>query len=88
MTLTPDRPLEVHLWPPVVQSHAEAQPVFRTYWNHYTRPRYFEAARGGARGPVLRVTKSHPYTLRTDDTFRVRFSATVGEEPEVELALD
>jgi hypothetical protein len=28
-----------------------------------------------------------PYTVRTDDTLKVRFSATVGEEPEVEVAL-
>jgi hypothetical protein len=30
MMLTPDRPLEAQLWQSVVQSRAEAQPVFRT----------------------------------------------------------
>ena len=25
------------------------------------------------------------YTVRSDDAFRVRFSATVGEEPEIEV---
>jgi hypothetical protein len=29
----------------------------------------------------------HPYTVQTDDTLKVRFSATVGEEPEVEVGL-
>jgi len=33
------------------------------------------------------VPSTSPYTVRTDDTLRVRFSATVGEEPEVEVAL-
>ena len=28
-----------------------------------------------------------PHTVRTDDTLKVRFSAAVGEEPEVEVAL-
>jgi hypothetical protein len=36
---------------------------------------YFEAER------------SCPYTVRTDNAPKVRFSATVGEEPEVDLAL-
>jgi hypothetical protein len=31
--------------------------------------------------------RTHPYTVRTDDTLKVRFSATVGEDPKVELAL-
>ena len=31
--------------------------------------------------------RSPPYTVRTDDALKVRFSATVGEEPEIELAL-
>jgi hypothetical protein len=28
-----------------------------------------------------------PYTVQSDNTLKVRFSATVGEEPEVEVAL-
>ncbi len=28
-----------------------------------------------------------PYTVRTDDALKVRFSATVGEEPEIEVGL-
>jgi hypothetical protein len=28
-----------------------------------------------------------PYTVRTDDAPRLRFSATLGEEPEVEVEL-
>ncbi len=28
-----------------------------------------------------------PYTVQTDDTLKVRFSATVGEEPEIEVGL-
>jgi hypothetical protein len=28
-----------------------------------------------------------PYTVRTDDALKVRFSATVGEEAEIEVAL-
>ncbi len=28
-----------------------------------------------------------PYTVRTDDALKARFSATLGQEPEVELAL-
>ncbi len=31
--------------------------------------------------------RSRPYTVRTDDAVKLRFSATVGEEPEVEVAL-
>jgi hypothetical protein len=31
--------------------------------------------------------KSHPYTVQTDDALKVRFSATLGKEPEVEVAL-
>jgi hypothetical protein len=31
--------------------------------------------------------RSHPYTVRTDDALKVRFSATLGEEPEVEVGL-
>jgi hypothetical protein len=31
--------------------------------------------------------RSHPCTVRTDDTLKVCFSATVGEKPEVEVAL-
>ena len=34
------------------------------------------------------VIRSRPYTVRTDDTLKARFSATLGEEPEAELALD
>jgi hypothetical protein len=30
---------------------------------------------------------ANPYTVRTDDAPKVRFSATLGEEPEVEVAL-
>ncbi len=33
------------------------------------------------------AARTSPYTVRTDNTPRVRFSATVGEEPEVEVAL-
>jgi hypothetical protein len=33
------------------------------------------------------VNTPSPYTVRTDDAFKVRFSATVGEEPVVEVAL-
>jgi hypothetical protein len=36
MTLSSYRPLEAHLWRPVVQSDAKMQRVFRSYWNHYT----------------------------------------------------
>jgi hypothetical protein len=32
------------------------------------------------------TASTFPYTVRTDDAPKVRFSATVGEEPEVELA--
>ncbi len=28
-----------------------------------------------------------PYTVRTDNTPKVRFSATVGQEPEIEISL-
>jgi ABC-type multidrug transport system ATPase subunit len=28
-----------------------------------------------------------PYTVRTDNALKVRFSATLGQEPEIELAL-
>jgi hypothetical protein len=30
--------------------------------------------------------RTFPYTVRTDDTPKVRFSATVGEQPEVEVS--
>jgi hypothetical protein len=33
------------------------------------------------------AARTSPDTVRTDDTPKVRFWATVGEEPEVELAL-
>lgn len=33
------------------------------------------------------VAGDYPSTVRTDNTLKVRFSATVGEEPEVEVAL-
>jgi hypothetical protein len=33
------------------------------------------------------VFNSFPYTERTDNTPKVRFSVAVGQEPEVELAL-
>jgi hypothetical protein len=36
-TLTHGYPLEAHLWSPVVQFRAEAQPVFCTYWNHHAQ---------------------------------------------------
>jgi hypothetical protein len=29
-----------------------------------------------------------PSTIRTDETSKVRFSATLGEEPEVEMTLE
>ena len=33
------------------------------------------------------AARTSPYTVRTDDAPKVRFCATVGEEPEVEVAL-
>ncbi len=33
------------------------------------------------------AARTFPYTVRTDDTPKVRFSAAVGEQPEIELAL-
>ena len=30
---------------------------------------------------------SPPYTVRTDNALKVRFSATLGEEPEIEVGL-
>ena len=36
-SLTPDHQLEANLWRPVVQSRAEAQRFFRSYWDHDTR---------------------------------------------------
>jgi hypothetical protein len=33
------------------------------------------------------AARTFPCTVRTDDTLKVRFSATVGEEPEVEATL-
>ena len=47
--LTLDYPLEAHLWRTFVQYRAEAQPVFRTYWNYYTRQIYLRllSQRGG-----------------------------------------
>jgi hypothetical protein len=38
--LSSDRYLEVYLWRSVIQSRAEAQPVFRLYWNYDTRSPY------------------------------------------------
>jgi hypothetical protein len=37
MTLSSDYPFEAHLVCTIVQSRAEAQPVFRHYWNYDTR---------------------------------------------------
>ncbi len=41
------------------------------------------------RDPGCGVGSTHfpPYTVRTDNTAKVRFSATVGQEPIVEVAL-
>jgi hypothetical protein len=36
---------------------------------------------------ACRAARTSPYTVRTDNTPKVFFSATLGEEPEVELAL-
>lgn len=33
------------------------------------------------------VFKSFPYTVRTDNTPKVRFFDTLGEEPQIEVAL-
>jgi hypothetical protein len=33
------------------------------------------------------AARTSPYTVRTDDISKVRFSAMLGEEPEVEVAL-
>jgi hypothetical protein len=33
------------------------------------------------------AASTSPYTVRTDDAPRLRFSATLDEEPEVEVAL-
>jgi hypothetical protein len=38
-------------------------------------------------GYLVSDVRSRPYTVRTDDTLRLRFSATVGEEAEVEVPL-
>jgi hypothetical protein len=35
----------------------------------------------------LWAASSHPSTVRADNVSKVRFSATLGEEPEVKLAL-
>ena len=37
---------------------------------------------------AAQAARSSPYTVRTDDALKVRFSATLGEEPEVEVALE
>jgi hypothetical protein len=36
---------------------------------------------------VQSAASTSPYTVRTDDTIKLRFSATVGEEPEVEVGM-
>jgi hypothetical protein len=36
---------------------------------------------------VRSAASTSPYTVRTDDTLRLRFSATVGEEAEIEVGL-
>ena len=41
----------------------------------------------GACPRVRAAASTSPYTVRTDDTPKVRFSAKVGEEPEVEVGL-
>jgi hypothetical protein len=33
------------------------------------------------------VARARPYTVRTDNILKVRFSAILGQEPEIELAL-
>jgi hypothetical protein len=33
------------------------------------------------------AARTSPYTVRTDEAPKVRFSATLGEEPELEVAL-
>ena len=38
-------------------------------------------------GYLVSDVRSRPYTVRTDDVPKVHFSAMMGEEPEIELAL-
>jgi hypothetical protein len=33
------------------------------------------------------IIPTPPYTVRTDNALKVRFSATVGDEPDIELSL-
>jgi hypothetical protein len=35
----------------------------------------------------LQAARASSSSVRTDDTLKVRFSATLGEEPEIEVAL-
>src|SRR5215207_3791071 len=63
MTLSSDRPLEPHVWRPVVQAGAKTQPVFRLYWNHYAcngTPREAERLPGEDR-----LTVSQPRLVMT-----------------------
>lgn len=39
------------------------------------------------KGIVVTLDSTRPYTVRTDNALKVRFSATLGEEPEIELSL-
>jgi hypothetical protein len=53
MMLTPECPLQAHLWHPVVQMDAKVQHTFRLYRNHYTRSRDIGSARRRGRGRDL-----------------------------------
>jgi hypothetical protein len=49
---------------------------------------YTPMCRSSALGNPSRRQHAPPYTVRTYNTPKVRFSATVGEEPEVEVVID
>jgi hypothetical protein len=52
--LTSEYPLEAHLfWHTFVQTRAEAQPIFRRFRNHYTRPGHLCLTRRRAGGHDL-----------------------------------
>ena len=50
-------------------------------------PRKKRLRRPLRRAHPLRDQETTTCTLRTDNALKIRFSATVGEEPEIELAL-
>jgi hypothetical protein len=58
----------------------------RTTFSHAYR-REFERLREEAEELGSSGVRSRPYTVRTDDAPKVRFSATLGEEPEIEIRL-